>query len=220
MQNGLAESGPTSDGRRTRRADAVGLCSRVGPPPEPMANDPSGRTGDPDSGTDENGTDRPRDRGSDSDDAPDGSDGDPRRTAGLPDERPGGRDRPATRDRQAGDAPAPALTTDRLFELLSSPGNRFVLTYLLRVDGPVAYADLVEYVVDRAGPPDEMTEAKFRGRIAATLLDETLPSLADAGLVDVDGAGQRVSPTPATTVAAPYLALALSDLVGPADDHR
>lgn len=108
--------------------------------------------------------------------------------------------------------------TDRLFQLLASPGNRFVLTFLLKVDGPAEYADLVEYVVARAEPPEEMTEAKFRGRVAATLINERLPELADAGLVEVDSARQLVSPTSTTAVAAPHLALALSDIVAPT--HR
>jgi hypothetical protein len=106
----------------------------------------------------------------------------------------------------------PAISTDRLFELLASPGNRFVLTYLLRAGTAVAYADVVEYVVTRADPPGGMTEAKFRGRVAATLINERLPELREAGLVEVDSTHQRVSPTPATEVVAPYLALALSDL--------
>lgn len=113
------------------------------------------------------------------------------------------------------DATTATVSTDRLFELLASPGNRFVLTYLLRVDGPAAYADLVEYVIANADPPAEMTEAKFRGRVAATLINERLPELSDAGFVEVDTAAQLVSPTPAVATAAPHLALALSDIVNP-----
>lgn len=104
------------------------------------------------------------------------------------------------------------ITTDRLFELLSSPGNRFVLTYLLQANEPVEYADLVEYVVERADTPEGMTEAKFRGRVAAALINERLPELESAGLVEVEGSSQLVSSTPAVDLVRPYLALALSDL--------
>lgn len=107
------------------------------------------------------------------------------------------------------------IHVDRLFELLASPGNRYVLTYVLRADAPVEYVDLVEYVVARAEPPAEMTEAKFRGHVAATLINERLPELGEAGLVEVDATQQTVSPTPTTSVAAPHLALALSELLMP-----
>lgn len=114
--------------------------------------------------------------------------------------------------------PGPAdrtVTTDRLFEILSSPGNRFVLTFLLKADGAAEYADLVEYVVTRSDPPGEMTEAMFRGRVAATLINERLPELRDAGFVEIDSDRQTVAATPTAAVAAPHLALALSDVVAP-----
>jgi hypothetical protein len=108
------------------------------------------------------------------------------------------------------------VSTDRLFELLASPGNRFVLTYLLRVGGPVEYADLVEYVVERTEAPEDLTEAKFRGRVAATLINQRLPELESAGMVEIDRTNQLVSPGPAVDVVRPHLALALSDLIFPA----
>lgn len=111
--------------------------------------------------------------------------------------------------------PGACVSTDELFRLLASPGNRFVLTYLLRTGSAVEYADVVEYVVDRAEAPEEMTEAKFRGHVAASLINERLPELEEAGLVDVDSTRQRVSSTPAAEVAAPHLALALSTLTNP-----
>jgi|GEM_PF-2128220 len=109
------------------------------------------------------------------------------------------------------------VPTGRLFELLASPGNRFVLTYLLRVDDRAEYAELVEYVVAQTDPPGGLTKATFRGRVAARLVTESLPALADAGLVEVDSDDQVVAATAATHVAAPYLALALSDMVGPVE---
>ena len=112
---------------------------------------------------------------------------------------------------------ATRVPTGRLFELLASPGNRFVLTYLLRVDDRAEYAELVEYVVAQTDPPGGLTKATFRGRVAARLVTESLPALADAGLVEVDSDDQVVAATAATRVAAPYLALALSDMVGPVE---
>jgi len=111
--------------------------------------------------------------------------------------------------------PTTHVSTDRLFEVLASPGNRFVLTYLLRVDERAEYAELVEYVVAQTDPPGELTKGTFRGRVAARLVTESLPALADAGLVEVDSDEQVVAATAATRVVAPYLALALSDLVDP-----
>jgi hypothetical protein len=111
-------------------------------------------------------------------------------------------------------ADEPAVTTagstDRLFELLASPGNRFVLTYLLRVDDRATYADLVEYVATRTDPPPDLDGDAFRGRVAARLVGQSLPELEEAGLVSRDEPAGVVAATPATDTAAPYLALALS----------
>ena len=112
-------------------------------------------------------------------------------------------------------SPEQGISTDRLFELLASPGNRFVLTYLLRAGGPVEYTDLVEYVVERSEAPEDLNEAKFRGRVAATLINERLPELESAGMVEVDSSNQLVSPTLALDIVRPHLALALSDLFSP-----
>lgn len=102
------------------------------------------------------------------------------------------------------------ISTDALFELLAAPGNRFVLTYLLRADNPTTYADLVDYVVERAAVPADTTAAKFRGRVAARLVHDTLPTLEDAGLIEHDTDEQTVAATPAIEVVAPHLALAMS----------
>jgi len=104
------------------------------------------------------------------------------------------------------------IDTDELFELLASPGNRFVLTYLLRVDDTATYADLVDYVASRASVPEELTEGKFRGRVAARLVHRTLPKLDEAGLVGHEPDDQTVAATPAIDTVAPYLALAMSQL--------
>lgn len=101
------------------------------------------------------------------------------------------------------------VSVDDTFEVLADPGNRFVLTYLLRVEDPASYDDLVEYVVQRASAPDDLTDAKFRGRIAARLVHTNLPALAEAGFVDHDSQRQHISSTRAVDGVAPYLALAM-----------
>ena len=102
------------------------------------------------------------------------------------------------------------VPTDTVFELLASPGNRFVLTYLIRVEDPASRDDLVEYVVERADPPDGLSEGTFRGRVAARLVHSNLPKLAEAGIVELDDDAGTVSSTPAVEELAPYLALAIS----------
>jgi len=102
------------------------------------------------------------------------------------------------------------LSTDLLFELHSAPGNRFVLTYLLRRENPATYSDLVEYVVERTETPADVSEGKYQGRIAARLVHCNLPKLADAGLVEHDPEEKVVSATGAIQDVAPYLALAMS----------
>lgn len=141
-------------------------------------------------------------------------------------------DRPLTEEREdapraapdEGDASPPAdpettsLSIDERFELLASPGNRFVLTFLLRGENPATYAELVDYVVERAAPPAGASAATFRGRVAARLVHRTLPTLAEAGLLTHDRDAQTVTATPAIETVAPYLALAISqsaDVDGP-----
>ena len=115
--------------------------------------------------------------------------------------------------------PTAPIDVDTVFELLAAPGNRFVLTYLLREDNPASYSKLVEYVVTRAETPPDLTEAKFRGRIAARLVHWNLPRLEDAGLVEHDTEEHLVTATPAIDVVAPYLALAISQS-GTGDENR
>lgn len=105
------------------------------------------------------------------------------------------------------------LTTNELFEALASPGNRYVLTYLLRRDNPAPFGDLVEYVVEQVGPPEGTTPGKFRGRIATRLVHTTLPKLADCGLLEYDTEQQLIRARPAIERAAPYLDLALSQAI-------
>ena len=104
---------------------------------------------------------------------------------------------------------ASSISIDELFELLSRPGNRYILTYVIRSDGPVPYADLVEYVVDEGGTPAGLTTGEFRNRIVARLVHSNLPKLHDAGLVDYDATDKTVAATDATEMVVPYLELAM-----------
>lgn len=104
---------------------------------------------------------------------------------------------------------AESISVDELFELLSHPGNRYILTYVIRSDGPVPYADLVEYVVDEGGTPDDLETAEFRNQIATRLVHSNLPKLDDAGLVYYDVSNKTIRETSTTEVAVPYLELAM-----------
>lgn len=153
-----------------------------------------------------------------SDDSPDNRSGDSERgetgqgeataSSATADADSGTGDAPSgrTMDQGGGDEP---VSINALFEILASPGNRYVLSYVVREDGPVPYHDLVEYVVDRADTPPELTTAEFRNRIATRLVHSNLPKLDDAGLVEYDTAAGTVRETPATEVAVPYLELAM-----------
>lgn len=110
---------------------------------------------------------------------------------------------------QVPDADSP-VTVSQLFELLSQPGNRYALAYLVRAEGSVPYDDLVEYVVDEGGTPDGMSTTDFRNRVATRLVHSNLPKLDDAGLIDYDASDRVVRPTDATAVAIPYLELAMN----------
>jgi len=102
------------------------------------------------------------------------------------------------------------VSVDELFEMLSQPGNRYTLAYLVRADGAVPYDDLVEYVVDEGGTPEGLSTQEFRNRVATRLVHSNLPKLDESGLVDYDSEQKTVRPTDATSVAIPYLELAMS----------
>lgn len=104
--------------------------------------------------------------------------------------------------------PRAPVSVNSLFGLLAAPGNRFVLTYLLRVGDPAAFEKLVAYVVDRAESPAGRSSAEFSGQVAARLVHSNLPKLEDAGLIEYDEESRTVASTPAIESVAPYLALA------------
>ncbi|ACV48148.1 MULTISPECIES: DUF7344 domain-containing protein [Halomicrobium] len=102
------------------------------------------------------------------------------------------------------------VSVDDLFDVLARPANRYVLTYLLRDEGPVYAHELVEYIVDETDPPEGLSEQEYRGQIDSRLLHVSLPKLEDVGLIEFDGRRQRISETDETTAALPYLRFALA----------
>jgi hypothetical protein len=98
-------------------------------------------------------------------------------------------------------------TFDELFETLSDPGKRYVLTYLLRSDGYVRMTELVDYVMRRTqtSPSDEA----FRHRVTAKLTHTLLPALVEDGYVSYNMERQLVSPADKLELAGPYLRIAL-----------
>jgi hypothetical protein len=98
-------------------------------------------------------------------------------------------------------------TFDELFETLSDPGKRYVLTYLLRSEGYVRMTELVDYVMRRTQttPSDE----GFRNRVTAKLTHTLLPALVEDGYVSYNMERQLVSPTDKLELAGPYLRIAL-----------
>lgn len=95
-----------------------------------------------------------------------------------------------------------------LFETLSYPGRRYILTYLLQSEGYVTCSELVDNVV--SATEYTMTEKKFRKRVSAELAYEHLPKLEDQGLLNYNLERQMVSPTDSTALVRPYLRLALA----------
>ena len=102
------------------------------------------------------------------------------------------------------------VSINELFDLLSQPGNRYTLAYLVRADGAVPYDDLVGYVVDKGGTPEGLSTEEFRDRVATRLVHSNLPKLDESGLVDYDPQQQTIRRTDATSVAVPYLELAMT----------
>jgi len=110
------------------------------------------------------------------------------------------------------DAPSVVETSvpiDDLFDVLARPANRYVLTYLLQSEEEVYLHELVEYILEQTEPPEEISEAEFRGQIDSRLLHASLPKLRDAGLIQFDERRQRISETEETAAALPYLRIAL-----------
>jgi hypothetical protein len=102
-----------------------------------------------------------------------------------------------------------SVAIDDLFDVLARPANRYALTFLLQADDHVYSHELVEYIIEQTDPPEGLSEAEYRGQINARLLHASLPKLADIGLIDFDERRQRITETEETSVALPYLRIAL-----------
>lgn len=106
------------------------------------------------------------------------------------------------------------VTVDELFDLLSRPGNRYVLTYLLLEGESVSLVDLVEYVGDVTEPPEDVPRAEFSGQVLNRFMETTLPELDDHGLIEYDRGAQMISETDATALTLPYLRAGLEQSKG------
>jgi hypothetical protein len=101
---------------------------------------------------------------------------------------------------------AEQFSADATFEILSHPGRRYVLTYLLQSTGTVSLSTLVDYAVSQR---DESVDDYFRDNIATELTHAILPKLDEAGFVSYHREQQAVESTELTATLEPYLRLAL-----------
>lgn len=101
------------------------------------------------------------------------------------------------------------VSTDELFEVLSKPANRYVLTYVLTAEDPVYVHELVDYVIEQTDCPESLTEREFWGHVLTDLIHSTLPKLEDYGFLDYDETSKAIRETEDTTIVLPYLRIAL-----------
>lgn len=99
----------------------------------------------------------------------------------------------------------PEVSIGTLFELLSHPGRRYVLSYVLATEGHATCAELVDYVVTRTD--STMTPGQFRERVAAQLTHTHFPKLAGANLLEYNVERQIVETTEYTDAVRPFLEL-------------
>jgi len=95
-----------------------------------------------------------------------------------------------------------------IFAALSSPEQRYILTYLLRSDGEITITDLVDYAISRTD--DSGSETEFRRRLTAELTHTHLPELAEAGFIEYNMERQLVRTSKRTSMIEPYLKIALA----------
>ncbi len=102
---------------------------------------------------------------------------------------------------------AERCSPDVIFEALSNPGRRYVLTFLLQTSGYVPVSKLVDYVATKS--ETKMTDDGFRRNVTAELTQTHLPSLEESGFITYNMERQLVIPTELTRLAEPYLRVAL-----------
>lgn len=95
---------------------------------------------------------------------------------------------------------------DSVFSVLSHPGRRYILTYLLRSDSYVTMSDLVDFVMTEVDV--QRKGSSYRKKVALSLTHTHLPALEDEGFVNYNMERQLVSATEKTKLTEPYLKLA------------
>lgn len=98
-------------------------------------------------------------------------------------------------------------STNTIFELLSNPGRRYVLTYVLQSDGFVTISELVDYVTTKTNA--KMTDEEFRRKVTLELSHTHLPHLEEEGFIRYNMERQLILPTEKTPMVEPYLRIAL-----------
>jgi hypothetical protein len=98
-------------------------------------------------------------------------------------------------------------STNTIFEILSNPGRRYVLTYVLQADGFVPISELVDYVTTKTSA--KMTDEEFRRKVTLELSHTHLPCLEEEGFIRYNMERQLILPTEKTPLVEPYLRLAL-----------
>ena len=86
------------------------------------------------------------------------------------------------------------LSQDVVFDLLSNPRRRFVLSYLRQEGGPVDLVDLADEIAgwENETPVDELTSQQ-RKRVYVSIYQTHVPKLEDAGVVNYDRESGMVS---------------------------
>jgi len=79
------------------------------------------------------------------------------------------------------------LSQDVVFDLLSNPRRRFVLSYLRQEGGPVDLVDLADEIAawENDTPVEDLTSQQ-RKRVYVSIYQTHVPKLEDAGVVDYD----------------------------------
>jgi len=98
-------------------------------------------------------------------------------------------------------------TIDSIFDAISNPGRRYVLTYLLCAEDYVTMSELVDYVMARTDA--SASDEAFRKKVTVSLSHTHLPRLDEEGFIKYNMERQLIMPTDKTALVDPYLKLAL-----------
>lgn len=100
-----------------------------------------------------------------------------------------------------------AFCPDSAFELLSHPGRRIVLTYLLSAGPTVTLTQLLDYVFSQSDTGSH--SQTIRKEVTQAFTSRHLPKLAAENYISYDLEHQRITTTTQTANMKPYLALAM-----------